>query len=87
MFWLFYKDLVRWDEEKKCFVEVESGLKLDNLKFKAGLEDEDNVDEADECEEFEAGDFDKKEKEVSDPKEGNEKEQGENTNTEDKTEK
>ena len=57
-----FLELVRWDEEKKHFVEVESGLRLDNLKFKVGLEGDDNVDEADECEEFEAGDFEKKEK-------------------------
>lgn len=54
------KDLVTWDEEKKHFIEIESGLRLDNLKFKQGLEGEDIVDEADECDEFEDKDFEKK---------------------------
>ena len=61
-------------------MEVESGLRLDNLKFKTGLEDEDNVDEADECEEFEAGDFEKKEKGTSDHN-GEEKQESNNTET------
>lgn len=52
-----YLDLVKWDDEKKHFFEIESGFRLDNLKFKQGLEDEDNIDEGDECEDFKPADF------------------------------
>lgn len=53
-------DLVKWDDDKKHFIEIESGLRLDNLKFKQGLEFEDDVEAGDECEEFKEGDFEKK---------------------------
>lgn len=54
--------MVKWDEEKKVFYEIESGQPLDNLKFKQGYEGEDIVGDEDKCEEFEEKDFEKEEK-------------------------
>ncbi|EGR34012.1 hypothetical protein IMG5_027100, partial [Ichthyophthirius multifiliis] len=51
-------NLVQWNSIKKCFIDSETGQNLDNLKFKQGLENEDNVEEGDQCEEFNNDDFD-----------------------------